>query len=251
MMDKRNTIAKNIARYFNDGDLVNLGIGIPTQSANYLREGVHITLHSESGFVGQIGMIPGVSKNEQIETEEDFFKETAKYDDYENGWKVGHKDLCDATGDMAILGAGAACFDSTVAFMLARGGHLDATVLGGLQVDEEANLANWHVPGKRMPGMGGAMDLVNGVKKVIVAMEHCTKDGAPKILKKCTFPLTAVSCVNVLITELCIIEFIEGKMTVVAMAPGVTKEELQAKTEATLHFTEVIDEMDIVEEQQG
>jgi len=247
MIDKRNTIAKNIAWYFHDGDFVNLGVGIPTQSANYLREGVNITLHSESGFVGQIGVLPGLNKRDEILSAEDFFRESARYDDYENGWKIGHKDLCDATGDLALLAPGSACFDSVVAFMMARGGHLDATVLGGLQVDEEANLANWYVPGKKIPGMGGAMDLVNGVKKVIVAMEHCTKDGAPKILKKCTFPLTAVSCVNVLITELCVIEFLEGKMTVVAMAPGLSRDELQAKTEASLFFADSIREMDIVE----
>ena len=155
MIDKRNTIAKNIARYFHDGDFVNLGVGIPTQSANYLREGVNITLHSESGFVGQVGVIPGFNNsNEKLATEEDFYRETALYDDYENGWKVGHKDLCDATGDMALLAPGGACFDSVVAFMMARGGHLDATVLGGLQVDEEGNLANWAVPGKKIAGMG-------------------------------------------------------------------------------------------------
>ncbi len=247
MIDKRNTIAKNIARYFYDGDFVNLGVGIPTQSANYIREGVNITLHSESGFVGQIGVLPGFSKRENLKTVEDYLKETEKFSDHENGWKIGNKDLCDATGDMAILGPGAACFDSVVAFMMARGGHLDATVLGGLQVDEEANLANWAIPGKKIPGMGGAMDLVNGVKKVIVAMEHCTKDGSPKILKKCTFPLTAVRCVNVLITELCIIEFIEGKMTVVAIAPGVSREELEAKTEAAICYADAVDVMDIVE----
>ena len=171
-----------------------------------------------------------------------------RWADKENGWKTGHRDLCDATGDLAVLIPGACCFDSVVSFMMARGGHLDATVLGGLQVDEEGNLANWQVPGKNIPGMGGAMDLVSGAKKVIVAMEHCSKAGEPKILKKCTFPLTAVKCVSVLVTDLCIIEFIDGKLTVVAMAPGVTKEELQAKTEATLHFADNIVVLDIVED---
>ena len=247
MIDKRNTIAKNIAGYFHDGDFINLGVGIPTMSANYIGEGVSITLHSESGFIGQSGAIPGFKAREYIETKEDYFNELKKFSDKENGWKTGCKYLVDATGDMALLGPGAACFDSCMAFMMARGGRLDATVLGGLQVDEEGNLANWCVPGKNIPGMGGAMDLVNGAKKVIVAMEHVTKDGKPKILKKCTFPLTAVKCVSVLITDLCIIEFIDGKMTVISMAPGVTNEELQEKTEAQLFFAEKMATMDIVE----
>ena len=246
-VNKRQTIAKNIARYFHDGDFVNLGVGIPTQSANYIPEGTEIILHAESGFAGQDGAIKppwDVMDREACDRE----LNNPKWADKENGWKTGHKDICDATGDLAILMPGASCFDSVVSFMMARGGHLDATVLGGLQVDEEGNLANWMVPGKNIPGMGGAMDLVSGAKKVIVAMEHNAKDGAPKVLKKCTFPLTAINCVSVLVTDICIIEFIDGKMTVVAMAPGMTKEELQKRTEATLHFADKIDVMDIVEE---
>lgn len=249
MINKRQTIAKNIARYFHDGDFINLGVGIPTQSANYIPEGVEILIHAESGFAGQESAVK-VPWNAWKQTREEVEKEMSnpKWADKENGWKVGHRDLCDATGDLAILIPGACCFDSVVSFMMARGGHLDATVLGGLQVDEEGNLANWQVPGKNIPGMGGAMDLVSGAKKVIVAMEHCSKAGEPKILKKCTFPLTAVKCVSVLVTDLCIIEFIDGKLTVVAMAPGITKEELQEKTEAQLHFADQIDVMDIIED---
>ena len=130
---------------------------------------------------------------------------------------------------------------------MARGGHLDATVLGGLQVDIEGNLANWIVPGKKMTGMGGAMDLVSGAKKVIVAMEHTSKDGTPKLLNKCTFPLTAMKCVSTVVTELCIIECKDGKFVVTGMASGITKEELQAKTEAPLTFADEIKEMIIPE----
>ncbi len=248
MKDKRLTIAKNIARYFHDGDYVNLGVGIPTLSANYIREGVNITLHSESGFLGQSGAIPGISARKALVTKADYYRTLGMYSDRKNGWSIGSKDLVDATGDFALLGLGASCFDSVTAFVIARGGRLDATVLGGLQVDEEGNLANWYVPGKLMPGMGGAMDLVCGAKKVIVAMEHVTKSGEPKLLKHCSFPLTAVRCVSVVITDLCIAEFREGKLTVVAMTPDVTREELQSKTEAKLYFAQEIELMDIVEE---
>ncbi len=248
MKNKKLTIAKNIVRYFHDGDFINLGVGIPTQSAKYLSRDIHLILHSESGFVGQSSVLPGLSKREHVRTQSDYFCEMGKFGDHENGWKTGHRDLVDATGDLALLQLGAACFDSCMAFMMARGGRLDATVLGGLQVDEAGNLANWWVPGKNIPGMGGAMDLVNGAKKVIVAMEHCTRDGAPKILKRCTFPLTAVRCVSVVITDLCIIEFQDGCLKVVAMAPEITRRQLQEKTEAALCFAEQIDVMDIVDE---
>ena len=249
MKDKRLTIAKNIARYFHDGDYVNLGVGIPTLSANYISEGVNIILHSESGFLGQCGAIPGINARKMVQTRSDYYRTLGQYSDRKNGWKIGSKDLVDATGDFALLGNGASCFDSVTAFVIARGGRLDATVLGGLQVDEEGNLANWYVPGKLMPGMGGAMDLVCGAKKVIVAMEHVTKIGEPKILKHCTFPLTAIRCVSVIITDLCIAEFLDGVLTVVAMAPDVTRKELQSKTEATLHFADEITAMEIVEQQ--
>jgi len=246
-INKRETIAKNIARYFNDGDFINLGVGIPTQSANYIPDGIEVILHAESGFAGQDGAIDPPWYH--IEEREDIAAEwnAPKWNDKEKGWLQGHKDICDATGKVAILSKGACCFDSVVSFMMARGGHLDATVLGGLQVDEEGNLSNWMVPGKNIPGMGGAMDLVAGAKKVIVAMEFASKDGAPKLLKKNTFPLTALNVVSVVVTERCVIEFIDGKMTVVAMAPGWTKETLQADAEATLHFADVIDVMPVVE----
>lgn len=144
-VNKRETIAKNIARYFHDGDFVNLGVGIPTLSANYIPEGTEIILHAESGFAGQDGAItPPWDVNDREACDREL--NNPKWADKENGWKIGHKDICDASGNLAILSKGASCFDSVVSFMMARGGHLDATVLGGLQVDEEGNLANWMVP---------------------------------------------------------------------------------------------------------
>lgn len=150
-MDAKQRIARRVAQELRDGDIVNLGIGLPTMVANYLPEGIHITLQSENGFLG-LGPVT-----------------------------TAHPDLVNAGGQPCGILPGAAMFDSAMSFALIRGGHIDACVLGGLQVDEEANLANWVVPGKMVPGMGGAMDLVTGSRKVIIAMEHCAKDGSAKI----------------------------------------------------------------------
>ena len=144
---------------------------------------------------------------------------------------------------MIKLIPGAACFDSCMAFGIARGGHLDATVLGALQVDQYCNLANWKIPGKKLNGMGGAMDIVTGAKRVIIAMEHCSRDGEPKIVKHCTLPLTAVGRVNTIVTEKCIIECVPGTLTVTAIAPGVSREDIIASTGAELVFAENIAEM--------
>lgn len=246
-MNTRHTIAKNIARFFEDGSFVNLGVGIPTLSANYVPEGVKFLLHAEDGFAGEEKTIPYPWGNSFDSREAVEAGMRSLGDDSGCDWTTGHRDLCDASNSLVVLGPGACCFDSSISFAMARGGHLDMTVLGGLQVDESGNLANWMVPGKRINGMGGAMDLVSGAKKVVVAMEHCSKAGEPKILKKCTFPLTALGCVSVIVTDLAIIEFKDGKMVVTAMNPNITKEELQAKTEATLTFADQIDVMDIVE----
>lgn len=243
-MDKRHMIAKNVARYFQNGMFVNLGIGIPTLSANYVADGVEFLLHAENGFAAKERMIPfpwGSDTKEQKKIAEGMRR---LGDEQGCNWKTGHRDLVDAGLSLVTFAPGAACFDSAVSFAIARGGHLDMTVLGGLQVDECGNLANWMVPGGRINGMGGAMDLVCGSKKVIVAMEHMTKDGAPKLMKKCTMPLTAVSCVDIVVTERCIIEIHEGRMVVAAMAKGETKERLQADTEAVLQFSEIIREME-------
>ena len=239
MADNRLTIACNIAQMFKNGDFVNLGVGIPTMVSNFIPSDITVLLHGENGQVGQ-DVAFSIDKADLPEWE--------KTRSGENGdWRNGHKDLGNAGNQKVSLIPGGCCFDSSISFAMARGGHLDMTVLGGLQVDESGNLANWMVPGKRINGMGGAMDLVSGAKKVVVAMEHCSKAGEPKILKKCTFPLTALGCVSVIVTDLAIIEFKDGKMVVTAMNPNITKEELQAKTEATLTFADQIDVMDIVE----
>ena len=199
-------IAKRVAKDLKDGDMVNLGIGLPTLVPNFLPEGVHVTLQSENGIIGT-GTV----------TEE-------------------NKDLLhviDAGGGAAAVGVGGSFIDSSVSFGLIRGGHVDATILGGLEVDEEGSLSNWIIPGKKMPGMGGAMDLLVGAKNVIVAMEHTAK-GAPKILKKCKLPYTAVHCVTKIITEMCVLEVTDKGLVMTEINPEFTVEDVQAVTEATL-----------------
>lgn len=201
-MNAKEIIARRVALELKDGDVVNLGIGLPTQVANYLPEGIDITLQSENGFLG-LGPVTDIDPN-----------------------------LVNAGGQPCGIVPGAAMFDSATSFMLIRGGHVDACVLGGLQVDEEANLANWMIPGKMVPGMGGAMDLVTGAKKVIIAMEHCAKDGSSKVLKRCTLPLTAVNAVHMLVTELAVFEFIDGKLHLMEIAEGYSIDDVISKTEA-------------------
>ncbi|MDU4891085.1 MAG: CoA transferase subunit B [Clostridium sp.] len=219
-MDKnmiREVIAKRVAQELHDGDVVNLGIGLPTMVANYLPEGMDITLQSENGFIG-IGAAPAPG-------EED-------------------KDLVNAGGQYVTVTPGAAFFDSSMSFTIIRGGHVDATVLGALQVDQEGNLANWMIPGKMVPGMGGAMDLVVGAKKVIVAMEH-TQKGAPKILKKCTLPLTASHQVNLIITELAVLEVTAEGLVLRELGPEATIEDVKAATEADVIVPENVKRMSI------
>ncbi|MDT8903556.1 3-oxoacid CoA-transferase subunit B [Anaeroselena agilis] len=214
-MDSKELIARRIAREFADGDLVNLGIGIPTLAADHIPAGVHIILHSENGFVG-LGSANGATD----------------------------PDTTNAGGKPVSILPGGAVFDSAMSFAIIRGGHLAATVLGGLEVDEEGNLANWMVPGKIVPGMGGAMDLVVGAKRVIVAMEHTAKDGSPKILKKCSLPLTAKQEVDMIVTNLAVFVRDERGLVLTETAPGVTVADVRAATEAA--FTVVPDVKEMV-----
>ncbi|MBP6142838.1 MAG: CoA transferase subunit B [Proteocatella sp.] len=213
----RELIVKRVARELKDGDVVNLGIGMPTLVANYIPEDMDVTFQSENGFLG-LGPAP----------------EAGCEDEY----------IVNAGAQPVTIKSGGMFFDSATSFAIIRGGHVDVTVLGALQVDEEGNLANWMIPGKMVPGMGGAMDLVVGAKRVIVAMEHTAK-GAPKILKKCSLPLTASHQVNTIITEMGVMEVTAKGLELVEIAEGLTVEEVQAATEATLIVSENLKTMEV------
>jgi acetate CoA/acetoacetate CoA-transferase beta subunit len=215
-MDVRERIARRVAKEFKDGDIVNLGIGMPTLVANYIAEGIEVIFQSENGFVG-MGPIPEAGNEDP--------------------------DIVNAGGLPVSVLNGAAYFDSATSFGIIRGGHVDATVLGALQVDEVGNLANWMIPGKLVPGMGGAMDLVVGAKKVILAMEHTAK-GKPKILKECTLPLTAKKEVNLIVTELGVFEITPGGMFLREIAPDTTVEAVKAVTEADFIVSDTLTVMD-------
>jgi acetate CoA/acetoacetate CoA-transferase beta subunit len=214
-MDAQTIIAKRIAQELRPGMLVNLGIGIPTLVATHLPAGVQVFFQSENGLIGT-GQIP------------------------EEG--MAHPTLTDAGGRPVSALPGACTFDSAMSFGLIRGGHVDMTVLGGLQVDAQGHLANWMIPGKMVPGMGGAMDLVTGAKRVVVAMQHTAK-GKPKIMHKCTLPLTSVRIVDLLVTEMAVIGFAGGRATLLETAPGVSVAQVVEATEATLVLPDKIAEM--------
>jgi acetate CoA/acetoacetate CoA-transferase beta subunit len=214
-MDAQIIIARRTARELKPGMLVNLGIGIPTLVANYVPEGMQVFFQSENGLIGT-GAPP------------------------EEG--MGHPMLTDAGGRPVTALPGASTFDSAMSFGLIRGGHLDLTVLGGLQVDQTGRLANWTIPQKLVPGMGGAMDLVSGAKRVIVAMTHTAK-GAPKIMRKCTLPLTSTRQVDLVVTELAVIGFPDGRATLLETAPGISTAQVAAATEAELVIPESVSEM--------
>ena len=204
-MEAKQIIAARVAQEFKNGDFVNLGIGLPTLAVDYISKDIHINLHSENGFAGVW--------------------------DKANEGNID-KDVVDAGGTNVVLQKGGIFFDSVTSFEIIRGGHLDMTVLGALEVDEEGNLANWKIPGKLLPGMGGAMDLVNGAKKVIISMVH-TARGNPKILKKCTLPLTGKGVVDMIITEMGVFEFINNKLHLTQLSKGVSLEEIKALTPAS------------------
>lgn len=216
-MDAQTIIAKRIARELQSGMLINLGIGIPSLVANYLPDGLNVFFQSENGLIGT-GRMAEEGMEQPL--------------------------LTDAGGRPVTALPGASTFDSAMSFGLIRGGHVDMTVLGGLQVDAKGHLANWMIPGKMVPGMGGAMDLVTGAKRVIVAMQHTAK-GKPKILEKCTLPLTSIRPVDLVVTDMAVIAFPNGRATLMETGPGVSVADVITKTEAELVVPAKVPEMAI------
>lgn len=214
-MDAKTIIVKRIAQELRDGMLVNLGIGMPTEVANHVPEGMTVYFQSENGIIGMGARPP-------------------------EGMTDRH--LTDAGGQPITALPGAASFDSAMSFGLIRGGHLDMTVLGGLQVDGKGRLANWMIPGKMVPGMGGAMDLVTGAKRVVVAMTHTAK-GAAKLVAECNLPLTSLRPVSLIVTELAVVEPTADGLVLRERAPGVAVDEIVAQTEASLIVPDAVPEM--------
>ncbi|MEW6230276.1 MAG: 3-oxoacid CoA-transferase subunit B [Bacillota bacterium] len=212
----RELIAKRVAREFRGGEVVNLGIGTPTLVANYITPEMNITLHSENGF---LGLGPAALPGQEL------------------------PDLVNAGGQPVTVVPGASFFDTAMSFTIIRGGHIDVTVLGALEVDEEGSLANWWIPAKGGPGMGGGMDLVTGAKRVIVAMEHTRKDGAPKIVPRCTMPITAKGEVDLIVTDMAVIEVTREGLVLKEVAPGLTVSDVMASTGARLIVPDDVREM--------
>ncbi len=217
-MNPKAKIAARVAKEFESGDVVNLGIGLPTLVADFIPQGIEVVFQSENGILG-LGPSPEEGQEDPL--------------------------ITNAGAQPVTILPGGCYFDSATSFMLIRGGHVDVTVLGALQVDEKGNLANWMIPGKMVPGMGGAMDLVTGAKRVIIAMQHCTKSGGSKILEECTLPLTAQGEVDLIVTECAVMKVTNKGLLVLEISQDITKEELQSQTGAKLIFTE---ELKIMEE---
>ncbi len=215
-MADKDLIAKRIAKEFSDGMILNLGFGIPNAAANYIPKGVKVILQTENG-----GLV---------------FGPTPKKGEAD-------PDLGNSAGSPITMLPGASAFDLATSFGIIRGGHVDATVLGALEVDETGSVANWKVPGKMMPGMGGAMDLLVGAKRVIIAMNHTDKDGNSKVLKKCTLPLSASGVVDLIITDKAVMEVTDKGLLLKEVAPGVTVDEVKRITEATLIIPETVGTM--------
>ncbi|MBQ4831187.1 CoA transferase subunit B [Alteromonas sp. MMG017] len=214
----RDQIAMRVAQEFKDGDYVNLGIGIPTLAASFVPEGISVMLQSENGLLG-MGPYP---QEDELDA-----------------------DMINAGKETVTAITGASIFNSAESFAMIRGGHVDFTVLGAFEVDVNGNIASWMIPGKLVKGMGGAMDLVAGAKNIIVTMTHTDKHGNPKLLNECTLPLTGVNCITRIITDLAVLEVVDGAFLLKERAPGVTVEDIQAKTGGKLVVSENVTEMQV------
>ena len=211
-------MAQRMARELKDGYYVNLGIGIPTLVANYVPKDIEIMLQSENGLLG-MGEFPS---EDQVDA-----------------------DLINAGKQSVTTSTGASFFDSSTSFAMIRGGHVDLTILGAFEIDQKGNIASWMIPGKLVKGMGGAMDLVAGAENIIVAMTHANKHGESKILKECTLPLTGVNCVKKVVTDLAVMELVDGKFHLLERAPGVSVDEIKEKTQADLVINDNVIEIQI------